>query len=86
MDVVGREDELLFALSISFSRTVQLPSAVPTQTATLRPDVLPFDFQRIQRTFDVPMALSVSDRQPTVDSHEDIDQRPAQFGSARSSD
>ena len=50
--MVGREDELLFALSVSFARTVQLRSAVPAQTATLRPDVFPFDFQRIQRTFD----------------------------------
>jgi hypothetical protein len=52
MDVVGREDELLFKLSVNFVLTVQLRSAVPAQTATLRPDVFPFDFRRIQRTFD----------------------------------
>jgi hypothetical protein len=52
MDVVGREDELLFKLTVSFAWTVQLRSAVPAQTATLRPDVFSFDFRRIQRAFD----------------------------------
>jgi hypothetical protein len=47
MDVVGSENELPFALSVSFALTVQLRSAVPAQTATLRPDVFPFDFQRM---------------------------------------
>jgi hypothetical protein len=52
MDVVGREDELLFKLTVSFAWTVQLRSAVPAQTATLGPDVFPFDFRRIQPAFD----------------------------------
>lgn len=76
MDVVGREDELLFKLTVSSAWTVQLRSAVPAQTATLRPDVFPFDFRRIQPAFDpVPTEgpLSVTDRQPAVESDEDID-------------
>ena len=52
MDVVGREEELLFDLSVGFPWTVQLPSAVPVQAAALRPDVFPFDLRRIQRSFD----------------------------------
>ena len=52
MDVVGSEDKLLFALRVSFALTVQLRSTVPAQTATLRPDVFPFNFQRKQRSYD----------------------------------
>jgi len=52
MDVVGREEELLFDLSVGFPWTVQLRSAVPAQAAALRPDVFPFDLRRIQRSFD----------------------------------
>jgi len=66
MDVVGSEDEMLFKLTVSFGWTVQLRSAVPALTATLRPDVFPLDLRRIQPAFDPvpPRALSVTDRQP----------------------
>ena len=50
--MVSGEHKLLFDLSVGFPWTVQLRSAVPAQTAALRPDVFPFDLRRIQRSFD----------------------------------